>query len=120
MKSINYPAKYYDEIAHAIAGQSFRANIEVNTLESRIIQDADRLDGLRAIGIARCFATAGLLKRSFYNFSKALPKFEKLVMKVRNEICESSIMVPIFFLHLTFLLIVQLHLNKFQIHCYRF
>lgn len=67
LRSIDYPAKFYDGIAHAIEGHSFSANIEVKTLEARIVQDADRLDGLGAIGIARCFATAGLLKRSFYS-----------------------------------------------------
>ena len=52
-----------------IEGHSFSANIEVNTIEAKIVQDADRLDGLGAIGIARCFATAGLLKRPFYSKS---------------------------------------------------
>lgn len=68
LKSVNYPSKYYSEIAHGIEGHSFSANIEVKTIEAQIIQDADRLDGLGAIGIARCFATAGLLKRSFYSY----------------------------------------------------
>jgi uncharacterized protein len=67
LRSIDYPTKFYDEIAHAIEGHSFSANIEVNTIEAKIVQDADRLDGLGAIGIARCFATAGLLKRAFYS-----------------------------------------------------
>jgi uncharacterized protein len=67
LKSINYPHLYHSEIAHAIEGHSFSANIEVKSLEAQIIQDADRLDGLGAIGIARCFATAGLLKRPFYS-----------------------------------------------------
>lgn len=66
LQAIQYPEKYYDEIAHAIEGHSFSANIEVKTIEAKIVQDADRLDGLGAVGIARCFATAGLLKRSFY------------------------------------------------------
>lgn len=67
LASIEYPKIYFTDIAHAIEGHSFSANIEVKTLEAKIVQDADRLDGLGAIGIARCFATAGLLKRPFYN-----------------------------------------------------
>lgn len=67
LKELNYPEKYFDDIAHAIAAHSFSANIETKTLEAKIVQDADRLDGLGAIGIARCFATAGLMKRPFYS-----------------------------------------------------
>lgn len=67
LKEIAYPQIYFDEIAHAISAHSFSANIETKTLEAKIVQDADRLDGLGAIGIARCFATAGILKRPFYS-----------------------------------------------------
>jgi uncharacterized protein len=67
LEELRYPSIYFDEIAHAIAAHSFSANIEAKTLEAKIVQDADRLDGLGAIGVARCFATAGLLKRSFYS-----------------------------------------------------
>jgi uncharacterized protein len=67
LKTLNYPEMYFEDIAHAIAAHSFSANIETKTLEAQIVQDADRLDGLGAIGIARCFATAGLLKRPFYS-----------------------------------------------------
>ncbi|PIS10765.1 MAG: hydrolase [Bdellovibrio sp. CG10_big_fil_rev_8_21_14_0_10_47_8] len=64
---LGYPEKYFEPIFHAIHGHSFSANVDVKTIEAKIVQDADRLDGLGAIGVARCFATAGLLKRAFYN-----------------------------------------------------
>ncbi len=67
LAQLQYPEIYFDEIAHAISAHSFSANIEAKTLEAQIVQDADRLDGLGAIGIARCFATAGLMKRAFYS-----------------------------------------------------
>jgi uncharacterized protein len=67
LRELCYPEVYLDDIAHAIVAHSFSANIETETLEAAIVQDADRLDGLGAIGLARCFATAGLMRRSFYS-----------------------------------------------------
>ncbi|GAL13235.1 metal-dependent phosphohydrolase [Vibrio astriarenae] len=54
LANIGYPQRYFKEIEHAIISHSFSANIKPETLEAQIVQDADRLDALGAIGIARC------------------------------------------------------------------
>ncbi len=67
LMEIGYPKTYFEAIVHAIEAHSFSANIRPQTIEACVVQDADRLDGLGAIGVARCFATAGIMKRTFYN-----------------------------------------------------
>lgn len=56
-----------DRIAHAIAAHSFSAKITPETIEAQILQDADRLDAIGAIGIARCFYTAGRMQSFLYD-----------------------------------------------------
>lgn len=66
LESINYPSELLPQIHHAIEAHSFSANIETNTLDARIVQDADRLEAVGAIGITRCFLTGGSLGRALY------------------------------------------------------
>src|SRR6185295_12910517 len=53
-------------LAHAIEAHSFSAAIEPESLEARVLQDADRLDALGAIGLARCLMLGGELGRPLY------------------------------------------------------
>lgn len=53
--------------AHAIEAHSFSAGIAPRTLEARIVQDADRLDAIGMIGVARCFYVAGRLGHGLYD-----------------------------------------------------
>ena len=54
-------------ICDAIRDHSFSRGKTPETLEGKILQDADRLDAIGAIGIARVFAVGGSEKRPFYN-----------------------------------------------------
>ncbi len=66
LERAGYPADCLPGIHHAIEAHSYSAGIPPVTVEAKIVQDADRLDALGAIGIARCIAVGAALGRSLY------------------------------------------------------
>ncbi|WP_211830069.1 phosphohydrolase [Kistimonas asteriae] len=54
-------------VAHAVEAHSFSANIPTETPEAEVVQDADRMESLGAIGLARVFYTSGKLGRHIFN-----------------------------------------------------
>jgi len=67
LKTFNFTEEEIQIISDAIRDHSFSGNKIPETLEGKILQDADRLDAIGAIGIARVFAVSGSEKRPFYN-----------------------------------------------------
>lgn len=61
-----WPHGNLDEIRHAIEAHSFSAGITPLTIEAKVMQDADRLDALGAVGLARTLMLGGEMKRTFY------------------------------------------------------
>jgi uncharacterized protein len=54
-------------VHHAIAAHSFSAGIPPQTLDARILQDADRLEALGAVGIARMFHVGGAMGGAMFD-----------------------------------------------------
>jgi uncharacterized protein len=63
LTNYNVPTDVQQAILHAIAAHSFSRGIQPLTVEARVLRDADRLDGLGAIGIVR-WAITGTLRRN--------------------------------------------------------
>lgn len=62
-----YPEEWIPKIEHAIEAHSYSAEVAPEILEAKIVQDADRLDALGAVGIGRCFMVGGACGQTFYD-----------------------------------------------------
>lgn len=60
------PTPLIEPICYAIRVHPYSRGVVPDTLEAKVLQDADRLDAIGAIGIARCFATSAVMRRPFY------------------------------------------------------
>lgn len=67
LSETDFPDQKIDAVSHAIEAHSYSAGIPPETIEAKIVQDADRLDALGAVGIARCFLVGGSMGTSLYN-----------------------------------------------------
>ena len=59
LRASDYPTSEWEAIHHAITAHSFSAKVETETLEARVLQDADRIDALGAVGLSRCLMLGG-------------------------------------------------------------
>lgn len=70
LESENVSEEVIEHVIQIIKNISFKGgNFEkqFNSIELQIVQDADRLDAIGAIGIARCFNYGGFKNRTIYN-----------------------------------------------------
>ena len=78
LKEAGYDASEILIIQKAIIEHSFSKGLKPSCLEAAIVQDADRLDALGAIGILRCAAINTQMKSHFYDPMDPLAEMREL------------------------------------------
>lgn len=76
--AMGYPAAHLAALHHTILAHSFSANIPPETPEARILQDADRLEALGAIGIARMFLISGQMGGGLFDAADPMAQHRPL------------------------------------------
>ncbi|HEV3433055.1 MAG TPA: hypothetical protein VG098_03595, partial [Nitrososphaera sp.] len=72
-----YPQNQITQICYCIQAHSYSKRLVPASLEGRILQDADRLDALGAIRIARTFSVGGSENRTFYKDNDPICRSER-------------------------------------------
>jgi uncharacterized protein len=61
------PAELVEAVAQAIASHRYRKPVAPPSLEAQVLYDADKLDAIGAVGVARAFAIAGLYHQRLWS-----------------------------------------------------
>lgn len=64
---MEFPREKVEGVRHAIHAHSYSAGVTPLTAEAKILQDADRMEAMGAIGLARVFYTAGQLNQLLFD-----------------------------------------------------
>jgi len=67
LQKVNFPQEKTPKVIHCIEAHRFRKGVKPQSLEAKILQDADRLDIIGAIGIARVFMRGGWSNQPLYD-----------------------------------------------------
>jgi uncharacterized protein len=91
LQQLSQPAEFIEAVCHAIATHRFRANNPPQTLEAKILYDADKLDSIGAVGVARVFAYGGYLNRPLWAEDDAgqhtsLQEFRVKLSKIKERL----------------------------------
>ncbi len=79
----DYERSFVDAVCHAIEAHSFSGKVKPRTLEAKILSDADKLDAMGAIGVARAFLYSGERGRGI---GETLKHFEEKLLKLKDTL----------------------------------
>jgi uncharacterized protein len=78
LRECDFPLDRLPQVLYAIRMHRFSRGVEPDTLEAKILQDADRIDISGAIGVGMTFAYGGSKNMEMYNEDDPLAKNRKL------------------------------------------
>ncbi len=87
LKKINFPETKIDKVCKVIRTHRFTEGIEAQEIEEKILNDADRLDALGAIGIARAFMFGGKNGRSL---KETIQHFNDKLLNLKDKMYTTS------------------------------
>ncbi len=103
LTALGFDTVAQEAITHAIEAHSFSAAISPTTIEAKILRDADRLDAIGAIGIARTFMISGQMQTPLYDAADpfahnrplddrayALDHWEQKLLGLADTLCTQS------------------------------
>lgn len=81
LKKMGKEDEFIAAVTHAIESHSFSSGIKPKTLEAKVLSDADKLDAIGAIGVARAFLYSGERGRSIED---TLKHFEEKLLRLKD------------------------------------
>lgn len=81
LKKMGRGDNFISAVTHAIESHSFSSGIKPKTLEAKVLSDADKLDAMGAVGVARAFLYSGERGRSI---EETLKHFEEKLLKLKD------------------------------------
>ncbi len=96
MTGAGFPAELQDAVIEVVESISFSEGVpcrESLRKESDVVKDADRLDALGAIGIARTFAYGGKMGRPIYDPddpTNSLQHFDDKLLRLAEDMCTET------------------------------
>lgn len=96
LKNINFSKNKIKNVIHCIETHRFRKNKKPNSKEAKILYDADKLDALGAVGVARTFLWAAENKSKLYDNSLNVEEYKKLNIGKDGRIKNNKLHNPYF------------------------
>lgn len=93
LRRTGYDSAQIEKITQAVQRHSFDAPTPPSSLEEEIVFDADKLEGLGAIGVGRCFAVSGSLRQTIFGFSSEKITAQRLLSE-RLRRCYERLHTP--------------------------